>query len=197
MTHFSTWRSEHSTRGLVWTVFDRSAGWNMLYLVQHTLAHIHLYSACLTSVWVFLASWTTNTFHSHWYDTLAILIFCLLTLLFIAWLQLKELFPIFGLALPPKRWFKDNYDEEFLEERQIGLQTFLQSLTLHKDIISRCVWWRLEVWLLQRSSSALFDLEFLIYLLPSEAVRHFLCLVDPPSPFDSLEESRVRSLSSQ
>ncbi|KAM7379041.1 hypothetical protein PAMP_004616 [Pampus punctatissimus] len=43
--------------------------------------------------------------------------------------KLKELFPGLCLALPPKRWFKDNYDEEFLEERQIGLQTFLQNLT--------------------------------------------------------------------
>ncbi|KAF7669796.1 hypothetical protein LDENG_00124530 [Lucifuga dentata] len=75
--------------------------------------------------------------------------------------KLKELFPRFRLALPPKRWFKDNYDMEFLEERQIGLQTFLQNLTVHKDIIS------------------------------SEAVRHFLCLDDPPNTFDSLEESRA------
>ncbi|KAM9349956.1 sorting nexin-16-like [Symphorus nematophorus] len=75
--------------------------------------------------------------------------------------KLKETFPTCGLALPPKRWFKDNYDEEFLEERQIGLQAFLQNLMLHKDIIS------------------------------SQAIRHFLCLVDPPSPFDSLEESRA------
>ncbi|GAA6222571.1 sorting nexin-16-like [Lates japonicus] len=75
--------------------------------------------------------------------------------------KLKELFPSCCPALPPKRWFKDNYNEEFLEERQIGLQTFLQNLMLHKDIIN------------------------------SEAVRHFLCLVDPPSPFDSLEESRA------
>ncbi|XP_073347949.1 sorting nexin-16-like [Pagrus major] len=75
--------------------------------------------------------------------------------------KLKELFPSFCLALPPKRWFKDNYDEEFLDKRQIGLQTFLQNLTLHKDIIS------------------------------SEAVRNFLCLVDPPSPFDSPEEIRA------
>ncbi|XP_028283900.1 sorting nexin-16-like isoform X2 [Parambassis ranga] len=75
--------------------------------------------------------------------------------------KLKELFPRFHPALPPKRWFKDNYDEDFLEERQVGLQTFLQSLTLHKDVIR------------------------------SEAVRHFLCLADPPSLFDSLEESRA------
>uniref|UniRef100_A0A671WWM0 PX domain-containing protein n=2 Tax=Sparus aurata TaxID=8175 RepID=A0A671WWM0_SPAAU len=75
--------------------------------------------------------------------------------------KLKKLFPSFCLALPPKRWFKDNYDEEFLDKRQIGLQTFLQKLTLHKDVIS------------------------------SEAVRNFLCLVDPPSPFDSPEDIRA------
>ncbi|XP_029930717.1 sorting nexin-16 [Myripristis murdjan] len=75
--------------------------------------------------------------------------------------KLKELFPRFRLALPPKRWFKDNYDMEFLEERQIGLQTFLQNLIAHKDIIN------------------------------SEVVRQFLCLDNPPSPFDSLVESRA------
>ncbi|XP_008281952.1 sorting nexin-16 [Stegastes partitus] len=75
--------------------------------------------------------------------------------------QLKELFPSCRLVLPPKRRFKDNYNEAFLEERQVGLQTFLQNLTLHKDVIR------------------------------SEAVRRFLCLVDPRSPFDSLEESRA------
>uniref|UniRef100_UPI0037E85E1D sorting nexin-16-like n=1 Tax=Semicossyphus pulcher TaxID=241346 RepID=UPI0037E85E1D len=75
--------------------------------------------------------------------------------------KLKDLYPSSCLALPPKRWFKDNYDEEFLEERLSGLQTFLQSLTLHKDVIN------------------------------SKAVRDFLCLVDPPGPFDSLVESRA------
>lgn len=139
----------------------------------------------------------TNTFNSPWYDIVAVLLFCLLTLSFLALLQLKELFPNFSPALPPKRWFKDNYDEEFLEERQIGLQTFLQNLTSHKDVISRCVSWWYKVWLLQRWRATLFDLEFWISLLLSEAVRRFLCLIDPPSPFDSLEESRVRSFSSQ
>ncbi|KAM3866035.1 sorting nexin-16-like [Diretmus argenteus] len=75
--------------------------------------------------------------------------------------KLKELFPRFRLALPPKRWFQDNYDMEFLEERQIGLQTFLQNLMAHRDILN------------------------------SEVVRRFLCLDEPPSPFDSLEESRA------
>ncbi|XP_072307403.1 sorting nexin-16 isoform X2 [Eucyclogobius newberryi] len=75
--------------------------------------------------------------------------------------KLKEMFPGFRLALPPKRWFKDNYDSEFLEERQLGLQAFLQNLVAHKDI-AHC-----------------------------QAVREFLCLDDPPGPFDSLEESRA------
>lgn len=44
------------------------------------------------------------------------------------------MFPGFRLALPPKRWFKDNYDLDFLEDRQLGLQAFLQNLVAHKDI---------------------------------------------------------------
>ncbi|XP_037612632.1 sorting nexin-16 isoform X1 [Sebastes umbrosus] len=75
--------------------------------------------------------------------------------------KLKEMFPGFRLALPPKRWFKDNYDTDFLEDRQLGLQAFLQNLVAHKDI-ANCM-----------------------------AVREFLCLDDPPGPFDSLEESRA------
>ncbi|XP_037550348.1 sorting nexin-16 [Nematolebias whitei] len=75
--------------------------------------------------------------------------------------KLKEMFPGFRLSLPPKRWFKDNYDSDFLEDRQMGLQAFLQNLVAHKDI-SNCL-----------------------------TVREFLCLDDPPGPFDSLEESRA------
>ncbi|XP_078253392.1 sorting nexin-16 isoform X2 [Rhinoraja longicauda] len=75
--------------------------------------------------------------------------------------KLKEMFPGFRLALPPKRWFKDNYDPNFLEERQLGLQAFLQNLVAHKDIAN------------------------------STSVRQFLCLDEPPGPFDSLEESRA------
>ncbi|XP_044280139.1 sorting nexin-16 isoform X2 [Varanus komodoensis] len=75
--------------------------------------------------------------------------------------KLKEMFPGFRLALPPKRWFKDNYNPDFLEDRQLGLQAFLQNLVAHKDI-ANCL-----------------------------AIREFLCLDDPPGPFDSLEESRA------
>lgn len=52
----------------------------------------------------------------------------------LCFLQLKETFPGFRLSLPPKRWFKDNYDTDFLEDRQLGLQAFLQNLVAHKDI---------------------------------------------------------------
>ncbi|TSK16036.1 NEDD4-like E3 ubiquitin-protein ligase WWP1 [Bagarius yarrelli] len=75
--------------------------------------------------------------------------------------KLKEMFPGFRLSLPPKRWFKDNYNTDFLEDRQLGLQAFLQNLVAHKDI-ANCL-----------------------------AVREFLCLDEPPGPFDSLEESRA------
>ncbi|KAL4631041.1 sorting nexin-16-like [Arapaima gigas] len=75
--------------------------------------------------------------------------------------KLREMFPGFRLALPPKRWFKNNYNVGFLEDRQLGLQTFLRNLVAHKDV-ANC--------------------------LP---VRDFLCLDDPPGPFDSLEESRA------
>ncbi|XP_076828098.1 sorting nexin-16 [Brachyhypopomus gauderio] len=75
--------------------------------------------------------------------------------------KLRESFPKFRLDLPPKRWFKDNYDMDFLEARRLGLQSFLRNLVTHKDIIN------------------------------SDVVRGFLCLDDPPGPFDSLEESRA------
>uniref|UniRef100_A0A4W4FXB1 Sorting nexin-16 n=1 Tax=Electrophorus electricus TaxID=8005 RepID=A0A4W4FXB1_ELEEL len=75
--------------------------------------------------------------------------------------KLRELFPKFRLDLPPKRWFKDNYDMDFLEARRLGLQAFLQNMVTLKDIVS------------------------------SDVVRGFLCLDDPPGPFDSLEESRA------
>ena len=47
------------------------------------------------------------------------------------------MFPRFKLSLPPKRWFRDNYDMSFLEDRQLGLQAFLQNLVAYKDITNR------------------------------------------------------------
>ncbi|XP_036375249.1 sorting nexin-16-like [Megalops cyprinoides] len=75
--------------------------------------------------------------------------------------KLKDMFPGFRFSLPPKRFFKDNYNTEFLADRQLGLQVFLQNLVARKEIATSLV------------------------------VREFLCLDEPPGPFDSLEESRA------
>ncbi|KAH9498429.1 Sorting nexin-16 [Bulinus truncatus] len=76
--------------------------------------------------------------------------------------QLAVLFPNFRLSLPPKRWFRSNFDAEFLEERQLGLQAFLNNVTGHRDICN------------------------------SQPVKDFFCFDDPPGPHDSLEESRAQ-----
>ncbi|ESO98377.1 hypothetical protein LOTGIDRAFT_159182 [Lottia gigantea] len=77
--------------------------------------------------------------------------------------KLKKIFPNFRLSLPPRRWFRSNYDREFLEERTLGLQAFLNNITGHKDICN------------------------------CKEVREFFCFDDPPGPHDSLEESRTLS----
>ncbi|GFS15606.1 sorting nexin-16 [Elysia marginata] len=76
--------------------------------------------------------------------------------------QLRELFPNMRLALPPKRWFRSNFDPDFLQDRKVGLQEFLENVTGHRDILS------------------------------SQPVRDFFCFDDPPSIHDSLEESRAQ-----
>uniref|UniRef100_A0A0B7ALR2 PX domain-containing protein n=1 Tax=Arion vulgaris TaxID=1028688 RepID=A0A0B7ALR2_9EUPU len=48
--------------------------------------------------------------------------------------QLKILYPNFRLSLPPKRWFRSNFDFDFLEERLLGLQAFVHNVTGHSDI---------------------------------------------------------------
>ncbi|XP_019640385.1 PREDICTED: sorting nexin-16-like isoform X6 [Branchiostoma belcheri] len=75
--------------------------------------------------------------------------------------KLRNLFPTFRLALPPKRWFKDNFDPNFLEDRILGLQAFVNNVIGHVDIVD------------------------------SDPVREFFCLDDPPDPLDRLEESRA------
>lgn len=69
----------------------------------------------------------------------SVLLFPCLTCLCVCEFQLKEVFPGFRLSLPPKRWFKDNYNSDFLEDRQLGLQAFLQNLVAHKDVANWCV----------------------------------------------------------
>lgn len=76
-------------------------------------------------------------------------------------IQLRGLFPRFRLALPPKRWFRDNFDRNFLEDRQLALQAFLNNIVSHPDVSA------------------------------SGPVKRFFCFDDPPGPFDTLEESRA------
>ena len=79
--------------------------------------------------------------------------------------KLRILFPHFRLALPPKKWFGDNFDHNFLEDRMMGLQAFLNNIVGHRAVCN------------------------------SHPVREFLCLDDPPGPHDSVEESRVSTFS--
>ncbi|KAL3860034.1 hypothetical protein ACJMK2_010207 [Sinanodonta woodiana] len=75
--------------------------------------------------------------------------------------KLRILFPGLRFKVPPKRWFKDNYEKDFLEDRLLGLQTFINSVLCHKDVCN------------------------------SGPVCEFFCFNDPPGPHDSLEESRA------
>lgn len=64
--------------------------------------------------------------------------------------KLKTDFPNYNLNLPRKRWFGDNFDERFIEERASGLQRFIN------DIVS----------------------DHKLIMCP--AVRDFFCLDEPP-----------------
>ncbi|KAK7075846.1 Sorting nexin-16 [Halocaridina rubra] len=75
--------------------------------------------------------------------------------------KLQKEFPGLRFALPPKRWFGDNFDPIFLEDRQIGLQAFIDNIIGHTKIREK------------------------------KCVRDFFCLDDPPGAHDTLEESRA------
>lgn len=75
--------------------------------------------------------------------------------------DLKELFPEFSAKLPPKKYFGNNFDSEFLEMRKENLQTYLQCLLCNQRVLS------------------------------SQASTKFFCFDDPPGPYDSLQESRA------
>ncbi|XP_050734497.1 sorting nexin-16-like isoform X3 [Eriocheir sinensis] len=74
---------------------------------------------------------------------------------------LKKEFPRLRFALPPKRWFGDNFDPIFLEDRQLGLQAFIDNVVGHTVIREK------------------------------KCVRDFFCLDDPLGTQDTLAESRV------
>ncbi|XP_068235557.1 uncharacterized protein [Palaemon carinicauda] len=75
--------------------------------------------------------------------------------------RLRSEFPGLRFALPPKRWFGDNFDPIFLEDRQLGLQAFIDNIIGHARIREK------------------------------KCVRDFFCLDDPPGAHDTLEESRA------
>ncbi|XP_045192373.2 sorting nexin-16-like [Mercenaria mercenaria] len=75
--------------------------------------------------------------------------------------KVKKLFPMFRLPLPPKRWFRNNFEKEFVEDRMLGLQAFVDSILCHSGLCN-CI-----------------------------PVQEFFCFRDPPGPHDSVEESRA------
>jgi len=74
--------------------------------------------------------------------------------------KLKEEIPECEIAIPPKRWLRDNFDTVFLEDRMKGLQAFIDSLLLQPKLAA----------------------------LP--IVRKFFCLDEPPVYSDTAEETR-------
>lgn len=67
--------------------------------------------------------------------------------------KLKPLFPGLQLSLPPKRWFGNNFDPMFLEDRLLGLQAFVKNIMGHRDISKRLVLKFYTVSLLKRYSN--------------------------------------------
>lgn len=74
--------------------------------------------------------------------------------------KLRRLHPQFRLNLPEKRFFKDNFAEEFIERRQRGLEEFTRNLFFHRNLVL------------------------------SDVVQRFYRLNNPPQPSESLEASQ-------
>ncbi|KAL9976053.1 hypothetical protein ACROYT_G013288 [Oculina patagonica] len=74
--------------------------------------------------------------------------------------KLRKLHPQFRLHLPGKRFFKDNFDEDFIDKRQKGLEVFTNNLFCHRNLVL------------------------------SEPVQRFYRLNNPPQPSESLEASQ-------
>ncbi len=49
--------------------------------------------------------------------------------------KLKKAFPRFQLNLPPKRFFKDNFNKDFIQKRQAGLEEFMRHLFSLRDVM--------------------------------------------------------------
>eukprot|EP00794_Sanderia_malayensis_P008017 gene8017-8876_t len=74
--------------------------------------------------------------------------------------KLKKLFPRFQLNLPPKRFFKDNFNKDFIQKRQVGLEEFMRHL---------------------------FSLR---HVMDTAPVKQFFRLDNPPGPYEDLGASR-------
>ncbi|KAG0710721.1 Sorting nexin-16 [Chionoecetes opilio] len=74
---------------------------------------------------------------------------------------LRKEFPGVHFALPPKRWFGNNFDPIFLEDRQLDLQAFINNIIDFTRIREK------------------------------KCVRDFFCLDNPTGPHDTLEESQA------
>ena len=74
--------------------------------------------------------------------------------------KLQKLFPNMQLSLPPKRWFRDNFNRTFIQKRQHGLEDFMSNLFALKQ------------------------------LYHSPPVQRFFRLDNPPDPGDDLEASQ-------
>jgi len=48
--------------------------------------------------------------------------------------SLTQLFPSYRFSIPSKKWFGSNFDPIFLEERQLGLQIFLNNIISLKEV---------------------------------------------------------------
>ncbi|PNF43736.1 hypothetical protein B7P43_G13772 [Cryptotermes secundus] len=75
--------------------------------------------------------------------------------------KLKTDFPSIKLTLPRKRWFGNNFDPIFLEDRICGLQCFVNSILEHQELCT------------------------------APTVQDFFCLNEPPTCAESMEESRA------
>lgn len=75
--------------------------------------------------------------------------------------KLKTDFPSIKLSLPRKRWFGNNFDPIFLEDRIYGLQCFVNAILEHQELCT------------------------------AASVQDFFCLNEPATCAESMEESRA------
>lgn len=75
--------------------------------------------------------------------------------------RLKHTYPTLAVLMPRKKYFGNNFDPRFLEERIRGLQTFVNAVISIPELVT------------------------------STQIQDFFCLNEPPAYSDTTEESRV------